>query len=229
MLKTQISQPKKTTSANALSHAVIIRFHYEDTDPRFHWRFAYFRSVVLPRLLSQTNQNFDICIRCNIWHKKLFESLHPKIKTFHMKREVVHYKKIRNKKYFIDFIPWSEVVGLPKYDIQTTLDSDDLIREDFIERIYEEVIRNGLDTSLHVHFQPKTFNLKTLDQGQFPEYTRENGSAFAAIYQPDKGNQYMFINECSHLNLGLRMQNSVKIGEGYCWATIHYHNESTGK
>ena len=39
---------------NGLRHAVIIRMHYQPGDRKFDWRLAFFRSMVLPRLLTQT-------------------------------------------------------------------------------------------------------------------------------------------------------------------------------
>lgn len=208
------------------SHVVLIRFHYPENDPKFSWRFAYFQSMVLPRLLNQTRQDFDIAIRCYDWHKELFEKLHPKIKTFSIEGESEKYTH-KGKKYFYDFVPWRKVQGLEMYDIQTGIDSDDLVREDFIERIYQEVEKHGDKSSLHISFQPYLFDTKTLVTYTMGiKYSPTSGSAFLSLYQPNKEN-YVFIHNFSHLMLWRSASKSITIPEGYCWASCHNHNEST--
>lgn len=210
-----------------LSHAVIIRFHYQQDNPKVGFRLAYFQSMVLPRLLNQTRQDFDIWIRCYPWHKEILESMSPRIKTFSIKGEDEKYISNKERTYFYDFVPWNTVVGMPMYDIQTGIDSDDLVREDFIERIEQEIEKNGYDTSLHICFQPYLFDTKSLFQYTMGvKYTPRYGSAFLSLYQPDKSN-YVFINNVSHLQLYRYASKSIVVPEGYCWASCHDNNEST--
>jgi len=215
-----------------LTHAIIIRFHYEKNDPRFEWRLAYFKSMVLPRILAQTSQNFVIAIRCNPCHQKIFNKLSNKIITFTVKNEGAKYKQGPSKKFFYDFCPWSDVNGLEKFDIQTGLDSDDLIAEDYLEKIEKEVFRFRLTNpgkSLHITFQPELFNTKTLEKYSIGQvYNPQMGSAFFSIYQPDKTN-YFFAYEESHLTLCRRVNQSIVLPIGSCWASVHEYNESTGK
>lgn len=207
----------------------IIRFHYEKEDPRFEWRLKYFISDVLPRIRKQSVINFDICIRCNEWHREIFEKL--RLKTFKVVDEYVAYKgNVTNtKKFFYDFISWDRVVGLDKYDIQVGLDSDDLIEKKYLEKALEKIEKydNG-KKSIHICFQPKFYYLKDKTSRPFPKYTENVGSAFMVLYQPDKEN-YRFIYEESHLSIIKKADIKVVMPVGDCMATCHEFNESTGK
>ncbi len=215
-----------------MTTAFIIRFHYEKEDPRFEWRFEYFKKDVLPRILAQTDQNFTIAIRCNEWSKPLFEALSDRIVTFTVKNERVLYKKSRNKKYFYDFAKWEEVEGLPQYDLQLGLDSDDLISPPYLETVRDYVNFYAESTpgkSVHICFQPLLLNVETGQESLIGQtYTPTMGSAFFALYQPDK-KHYLFAYEVSHLKIGTLMDTSMVLPSGYCWASVHKHNESTGK
>lgn len=211
---------------------LIVRFHYEKDSPRFEWRFNYFKNEVLPKILDQTYQDFDIGIRCNAWHNDLFKSLSDRIIPFQVKDEEVKYKTCGNKTYFFDFTSWENVIGLEKYDIQIGLDSDDFISPDYVQTIHETVLRhirrNG-GKSLHISFQPEIYN--TITKYIYPigvDYSPTDGSAFMALYQSDKEN-YHFIYECSHHVIGKLAEKSITMPKGKCWASVTSgFNESTG-
>lgn len=213
-----------------MTHAFIIRMHYPPGDPRFAWRLSYFYSVVLPRLLAQTDQNFDIWIRCRKEDAGLIQSLHPRLHTFSVRDEAENHVGKWGKQYFMDFVPWERVEGLPQYDIQSGLDSDDLITPDYVARIHEEVKRYAFDfphKSLHISFQPGIFDLKKLKTGPIGvTYTPRRGSAFFSLYQPNK-DKYIFAYQDSHLNLWRYTDKSVTLESGHCYATAHHLNEST--
>lgn len=214
-----------------MTYAFIIRMHYPERDPRFPWRIAYFQSMVLPRILAQTEQRFDICIRCHSRDAALLENLHPRIKTFGVADEEERHITKYRREYFEDFAPWSSVVGLPKYDVQLGLDSDDLIDPEYVataRKVIEQHIESHPGKSLHLSFQPELFDLAKLKT--FPicvRYTPQRGSAFFAIYQPPDTGRYVFAYECSHLQLWRFFSRSVTILPGRCWATAHHLNEST--
>ena len=211
------------------THVVIIRMHYPDGDSKFEWRFAYFRSVVLPRLLKQTRSNFDIAIRCNPVHAERFKALSNRIIPFCVKDEKSRYIKRAGskKRYFVDFVPWKDVIGLKKYDIQTGIDSDDLIAKDYIEIIQNQVDSNDPKRSLHISFQPGIFDLWGLEKKPIGiKYRQGVGSAFLSIYQPNK-DKYMFVYEHSHLKIGRLLDRSIVLPEGHCWASVHGLNIST--
>ncbi|MFZ3032238.1 MAG: glycosyltransferase [Candidatus Moraniibacteriota bacterium] len=206
---------------------IIIRFHYPVDDKRFEWRFGFFKTIVWPRILAQTNKEFDVAIRCNPAHEELFKSLPggKTIITFQTKNDTPRYKVNGRKRYFHDFVPWSDVIGLPMYDIQIGLDSDDLISPNYVAKI--QAVCKG-NESLHVFFQPQLFRLKTLRIESMAEYSRERGSAFRALYQPDKSD-YRFIDSVSHMILWTLAKKSVGYVDGECFAVAHDLNESTGK
>jgi len=91
------------------NHVLIIRFHYEKNDPRFDWRLAYFKAMVLPRILNQSYKNFDIAIWCNPEHDEIFKALSPRIKVFHSKIDTVKYKERANGKNIITILSSSKI------------------------------------------------------------------------------------------------------------------------
>lgn len=209
-----------------LSICFCIRFHYKQDDPRFNWRFKHFVDNVLPRIKAQTYKDFDICVWCNDWHKELFEGLG--LKTFNVIKESVRYKGDR-KKYFHDFTPWSEVIGLDKYDIQLGLDSDDYIEPQYLEKIIEEIIKNkDGNKSIHICYEPEMVRLSTGKIEHLGNYNKKRGSAFMALYQPDKTN-YRFVYEESHISIIRNADIAIVLPKGYCYAVAHEINESTGK
>src|SRR3989304_6316699 len=219
-----------------LSHLVVIRMHYPRGDPKFEWRFDYFKLMVLPRLLNQTFQDFDIGIRCNPVHYRRFLELSPKIIPFTVTKEAEGYIRPEDRErakpyggeYFIDFVEWKDVVGLEKYDIQTGLDSDDLIlRDDYLEFIQREC-RHAHRRSLHLNFTPTIFDLKSLRSfpSQFHYSSPDRGSMFLSLYQPDK-TDYKFIYHDSHFKMGKFADKSITIPESFVAQTVHDFNEST--
>lgn len=212
-----------------MTTGIIIRFHYKQDDPRFSWRYKHFVENVLPRILTQTYNQFDVCIWCNDWHRHFFESIG--LKTFTVKEEKVKYKINGHQKYFHDFTPWESVVGLEKYDIQIGLDSDDYIDRNFVGQVVLEIEKNMFDRgnkSVHICFQPELIRLSTGAKEPMRIYHRKRGSAFMALFQPNKEN-YRFIYEESHISIIRKADIARVLPVGYCWAVAHDINESTGK
>lgn len=210
-----------------MTHALIIRFHYEKDDKRYPWRLAYFKSMVLPRILNQTVKNFEIYMRVNPWQVEEVKALDPRINIFMVEHEKADYKYTGGKKYFLDFVPYKQVCGLPMFDIQSGLDSDDLIAPDYMETVQRVISEQG-DERVHVCYQPEIFDLKDLKIRPIgTTYTPTKGSAFLSLYQPKKIREYKFIYEESHLKMGRGIK-SIVLPAGKCWATVHGKNESTG-
>lgn len=210
-----------------MKHIIITRMHYEDNNPRFDWRLAHYQACVLPRILKQTKKDFDIGIWCNPNHAERIKKLSNKIITFSVKGQTSRYKVSGGRRYFEDFTPWKDVMNLEKYDVQTGLDSDDLIAPNYIEKIEEIIENNSNGKSLHITFQPMIFDFRDLEVYQIGvNYNTHKGSMFFSIYQPDKQN-YKFAYEYSHLELGKHFNKSIIIPKGFCWLTVHYANESS--
>ena len=204
-----------------LRHAIIIRMHYQPGDRKYVWRLAFFRTMVLPRLMAQTCQDFDIWVVCHPAKVKEIESLgndYPK---------EVHAVGLPN---FSTMGMWnSQELGgaLPKFDIQTALDSDDLVALDYIARIREEVGK-CLGQMLIVSFQPYKLNLLDLRQYvMWERYYEEQGSMFWTLYTP-AGEAYRSVLEFDHSFAWKWCPNVVTIPEGYCDMAIHGGNMETG-
>ncbi len=203
--------------------------HYEEKDTRFERRLKLFKDEVLPRIWAQTDRGFDVCVRCNPAHDEIITNLG--CKPFHIINEYADYVLSESglNKYFYDFVKWEDCLDLKQYDIQMGLDSDDLIAPRYVEKIKTECVKS--DKSLHIHFQPEEFLLKTRKVvrhvERFPKWGKD-GSAFNALYYPDKS-VYHHCYETSHRMLYTLAERSVLIPSGYCWITIHDQNESSGR
>ena len=204
-----------------MTHAVIIRLHYLPNDPRFSWRLAFFKSMVLPRLLNQTNQDFEIWIVCHPEHTDLIKGLSEKIRvcpmpTFPAPEEARLHG-------FKNHIPHD----LPQFDIQTAYDSDDLVSLNYIAKIKEEIAKSP-DKTLLVTFQPYKLALFTLKRyGMYERYGDGKCSMFYSLYQPDRAN-YQSILNFDHSFIGHWCDNIVCVPEGYCDMVIHGTNWMTG-
>jgi len=214
---------------NKLAVSFIVRFHYKEDDSRFIWRYQHFVEKVLPRIYAQTYKDFDICIWCNDWHKHFFESIG--LKTFNVNNEVIKYKQHKhkpNKRFFHDFKKWEDVIGLEKYDLQLGLDSDDFIEPKYVEIIIKEIEkRKEGNKSIHLCYEPEMIRLDTGKICKLGNYHINRGSAFMALYQPNKEN-YRFIYEESHISIIKKADIKVILPKGYAFATAHSLNESTG-
>lgn len=211
------------------NYAIITRMHYPKDERRWPFRIGYFRDEVLPRLLRQTFHQFAIAVWCEPWHEAEVRSLSDRIATFQVNART-RYKVANGKRYFVDFAPWSAVTGIPRFDVQVGLDSDDLVREDFMQRVDQEITEHAGLGSLHVSFQPELYDARTRKTGPIGStYGPRKGSAFFALYQPPfSARPYRFAYEDSHLKLWRFADKSVTVEKGYCWATAHGANESTG-
>lgn len=207
--------------------AFIIRMHYSYDDPKWDWRLAYFKAMVLPKLLDQTDLNFDICMWVNPHHQEEVLSLSEKIKVFtgDVTEDIRHRKK--GGKYFVDFTEFENLKGLDKYELQIGLDTDDLIlRKDFVSRIREECSKR--DYKFHISFQPYVFDARSLRTFEAPmKYQGKKGSAIFALYQPNVEKRFIFAYHDSHLRLPFHAKESLFIDEGYCAYSVHDLNEST--
>ncbi len=203
-----------------MKHVVITRLLYKEDD-RLLKRLELYKKYCLDSLKKQTKTDFDIAVLCNRDHSKIFKDMG--IIPFHFKDNWFGQKP---KKYWSCFRGWDNVEGLDMYDIQTSLDSDDFVAPNYLETI-ENTIDREAEGSLHVHFQPRFFNIATgEDLPQKKQYSEETGSAFYSLYQPDKTN-YVYCGHDSHLRIGKLMDKSILIKEGYCWIGVHDDNDST--
>lgn len=200
--------------------AVITRFHYEKDGLEYRWRLDYYRDKVLPRLLAQFDQEFDIWIWCEPWQDDELKALSPKINTFRATYEE------RDSHLFIDYTEFKNTLGLPKYPIQVGLDSDDLVRAGFIGYVQQLC---DLDETTHISFQPFKLDIKTKKCYRMDQYTEKRGSPIFAFYQPDYSfkKDFIFAYHTSHLRMPELAKKKIIVPEGYVEMSIHGKNDST--
>lgn len=187
----------------SLTAAFIIRFHYPENDPRIEWRLKLFHELTLPSLHKQTDRDFDICVRCNPAHNKLFEGMG--CKPFQI-------SSLR--------IP----CGLHQYDIQMRLDNDDCVADNYVEYIKGKC--KGHSSSLLITFQPQYYILDAEEVVPCGiKYGVHRPSPFTALYYPDKS-KYRHIYKMKHDQASVLAENHIYVPWGFCWATIHKDNTS---
>jgi hypothetical protein len=208
-----------------MSHNIIIRMAYEPDDSRFAWRFAFFQAMCLPRLFRQTDQDFEIWVRCHPEHNDLIGGLHPKVHPFQ------GYGIEDGYMGFPMNNPHSERALLPRSHIQTRMDCDDLVSKHFVARIHKEVAKQP-DKPLLVSFQPWKLDLYTLTRYYMARrYHGRCTSMFLSLYQPDiEGSNYWHIYNYNHCRIWQELGESIKVvtvREGYCDLVVHDDNRLT--
>jgi len=189
-----------------MNHAVLIRLNYKEDYPHLNWRLSFFESMVLPRLLKQTVPDFDIWVYCNPLHVDRLKAMSDRIKTYSTNRTDP---------------------ALPKYDIQTRHDSDDLVSLDYIFKIQEICKNHEKTVPLVISFQPYKLDLWTLNRHPYARYNARNCSAFQSLYFPDKEKEYRNILSFNHRRIWQTYPDVVTIPLGYCDIIVHDSNDGT--
>lgn len=201
--------------------AVITRLHYTKDDPRFLPRLKMFENYALASLKAQTDQDFDICVWAEPWHKEQVEALDPRIKVFNAEWRKREGEGVH--KYFIDYTTFDKVSGLAPYVTVIGLDSDDELDPRGIETVRE--LSNG--TRKAISFQPVKRDLTTGVRYKMKSYRhRHKMSPIFALHQPDE--PYLFAYQYGHYS---EMPNQFKviiyIPEGETYLNVHDFNAST--
>lgn len=203
-----------------MTHVIITRMLYKD-DNDFLKRLDLYKLYLLESLKGQTNRNFDIAVLCNRKHAPIIKELglipfFVGEDNFGQKDSTWHCK-----------VKWEEIEGLDKYDIQSNIDSDDYVSDNYVEKIQDIVGKESNNKSLHIHFQPLLVDYSSgLIKKMRNVYDEKNGSAFCSLYQPNKNN-YIYIGQDGHRRMQKYANKSIIIKEGYCFVGIHEDNDST--
>lgn len=214
-----MSRPKKH------DHGVIIRLDYgtdERSQKEFDWRIEMFQEYLLKSLLCQTEENFDIVIRCNPAHAAQIEALSPRIRTFSHEGPTMYKTGLKGIKTGSRSIPAFKYT--PEYKIQTRIDSDDFVSCDFVERINKEFHVKKNDALIlfrHLKFDTKT------ERWYKPglEVTVGHPGPFLSLFQPEPK---IFIYEYGHTKIGNHFEDVKIIDDySYCSMLITEHNAST--
>jgi hypothetical protein len=214
-----------------MEHAIIIRLSFEPGDPRAAWRLAFFEAMALPCLQRQTCRDFEIWIRCHPAHRSRLEALDPRIRTFR--------DQPRREDAEIGLMALASLAGdgadLPRVDIQTRHDSDDLVSRHYVARIHKEVEKAEAEP-LVVSFQPFKLDLATLRRHRMAtRYHAQRCSMFLSLYQPPpgvaknatthpRGEDYRYIYDYNHRLIWEAFPRVATVPEGYCDLVIHGGN-----
>jgi hypothetical protein len=202
---------------SGLSHIVITRMLYGEDKPFFD-RLKMYKKYLLKSLKNQTNKNFNVAVLCNERHRLVFVKMG--IIPFYIKGGWLGQ---RENIYWNAKVPWNMIEGLDMYDIQSNIDSDDYVSEEYIDIIQKHCVG---DKSIHIHFQPVFHQYSTgLIKEMRSVYDENNGSAFCSLYQPDKTN-YIYIGQDGHRRMQMYMDKTIVI-QGHCFVGIHDKNDST--
>lgn len=181
--------------------AVITRLHYKKDDPKFISRLESYKKYTLPSLLAQTDSDFDIIVWCEPHHDELFLSLNDRINVIHADVEV----RYKSDKFFVDYVPYKDVVGLEKYEAQLGLDSDDELLLTAIEEVKKHLSGDRKAISL----QPIKRDVNTGKLYEIKHYADNNKlSPIFCLYQPD--GPYLFAYEYGHYS-GMPLQFGNKV------------------
>lgn len=201
-----------------MNHGIIIRLYFSPDDPRAAWRLAMFEALTLPCLQRQSCQDFSLWIRCHPAHRERLEAMDPRLRTFSQRTA----REDRE-------IGLNALAGdgeeLPRFDIQTRLDSDDLVTRHFVARIHKEVERHANSQPLVVSFQPVKFELSSLlCYRMHTRYGPQRCSMFLSLYQPPNCEDYRYIYDFNHRLIWETFPRVVTVPEGYCRLVVHAQN-----
>ena len=203
-----------------LTHAIIIRLYFEPEDPRAAWRLAFFEAMALPCLQRQSCPDFSLWINCHPAHQARLEAMDPRIRTFQDQRRHEDTRIGLN-------IPAPDGQELPRVDIQTRHDSDDLVSRHYVSRIRKEILARP-EAPLIISFQPYKLDLATLQRYRMGKrYHPKSCSMFSSLYQPPAWEPYMHIYDYNHLHLWEAGPKVMTVREGYCDLVIHGGNVVT--
>jgi len=199
------------------SHVIITRFCYDDEE-LFKKRYEVYVSEVLPRLKKQKNKEFDIAILCLPKHNNIIEKL-----------GIIAFNYKKRSFSLSSSILFQDTIGLKKYDIVSNLDSDDLVTEEYTQKIVEEIEKatKEKDCSVSVTFQPKLFDLRTKEEKLMKtiRYSATKCSMFYSIYKPNQA--HVFLRCYPHGLASVGNEKNILISEGYCWMGINDYNSAT--
>lgn len=202
--------------------AVITRLHYDQGDLRFDQRLGMYKRFALASLLRQTDQDFDIYVWGEEHHRKQIEGLNPRIKMF--TADWRRRPETRGRKYFIDYTEFEKVKGLPKFVTVVSLDSDDELQDDGIEKVRE--LAQGDRKA--ISFQPIKRDLRTGKLYRMKSYEEKKKiSPIFALHQPT--DPYLFIYQYGHYSgMPIEFAGNIKyVDEGGSYMNIHDFNAST--
>jgi hypothetical protein len=193
-----------------IKHCIVTRFSYSDED-LFNVRLSIMVDTLIPNLKSQTNQNFDWVVISKPQHDNIIQNVYPKKVNF-----------VR------DSVDLKEFLISNKYTIQTRHDSDDIMGDDYVQKIQEDFLTNSqLDHPFLIHFQPIKFDYFTKKKYKMKIQYQERNSTSAFISLCPQ-NTNMTIWDKTHTTWVGYVKTIIRNKtEGCVWATCHSNNTTT--
>ena len=189
-----------------MKHLIITRLRYKNKE-LLKIRAKLMKETLIPDLISQTNQNFTLCIMVFNEDVQFLNS-------------ILQYDFIS----FEDYIKLKEYTIKNNINLQTRHDSDDYMADNYVEKLQNECdLLSSKHDIILLHFQPEKINYLTGEKLFLPEYTNEMISGFVSLYQK---NVKITIYERSHTNLHELTKNIYKYPIGYVVYNIHGKNDS---
>jgi hypothetical protein len=189
-----------------MKHLIIIRLNYVD-DLKFEKRMIIMDKTCVKSLTSQKNKNFIIGIICK--NEKHFDIVSDKFKGIEV---------CRIDEKLIDFCKRNN------YQIQTRLDSDDIINDDYIDIIQN--ISKECSKPILIQTQPYKYCIdlnKTYKMAY--RYNDKITSMFLTLVQEDI--KYTVMDR-KHNEMSQIVSNVISTKEGICKLVIHGDNTITG-
>lgn len=198
------------STSNNIKHCIISRFSYSDEE-LFKIRLDVMLKTLIPNLKSQTNQNFDWVIISKPNHDEVIQKLYNKKINF-----------VRDSEDLKNFLITN------KYTIQTRHDSDDIMCDDYIQKIQDDYITNShLDHPFLIHFQPIKFDFFTKKKYKMKIQYKERNSTSAFISLCPQ-NTNMTIWDKTHTTWVGYVKTIIRNKTENCvWATCHSNNTTT--
>lgn len=200
--------------------AAIIRFSYPATvDPaEWRWRFERFRRVTLPALRAQTVP-LDVWVWVDERHRDEVAALD--VHTFSV--DEPPYEK---RRYIFSSFPWSAVHGLPKYALQLSLGSDDVVAPTFLAAA--ELALEGKATPAIATPQPWKYDVKRHRAYRMGyRYHEGKPSPFLVIKQPVESMPFLWPWAAGHMSIAPLAASVTVMPEGYAALAVHGWNDST--
>jgi hypothetical protein len=190
-----------------MTHAMFIRLNYPEDYQSLKWRLSFFEAMVVPTLLRQTVQDFDIWVYCNMVHADRIKSMSDRLKVYHGHR--------------------TDDPAVPKYNIQTRHDSDDFLHPEYVAKTQEICRAHKKETPLVVSFQPYKMDVWSGARYRHDRYNDQNTSAFQSLYIPDTAKEYRHVLSFNHRQIWQTYPDVVTVPLGYVTIGIHGMQQST--
>jgi len=146
-----------------VKHIIVTRLYYDDID-MFEKRVKLMKETLIPSLRCQTNQDFIFAICADNFVDELKES--------------VNYPYLQ----FLDFDSMLEYCKDNSINIQTRIDSDDMMFANYVEFVNHKAMNQPIDAELLLNFNAQYYDISNdIPLDRYMEYHNEKTSMFLSL------------------------------------------------